>query len=207
MKLCFFRSRNVFLSRKAEFTWGQSRSCLGNAYMIWRDDALAYLGFCDDKRELLKTLTAYGLENKSPSQNLSVKLFVETFINYECLKRYTEKVTLALCATEFQKKVWTKILEISWGTTCSYLEIAQAIGKAGAVRAVGKACAHNPVAILIPCHRVIGRNSNLCNYRWGSWRKRYLLQMESKGTSSDSYNKRRQCRLIPDISCSSDHPQ
>jgi AraC family transcriptional regulator of adaptative response/methylated-DNA-[protein]-cysteine methyltransferase len=180
MKLRCFRSKNVFLSRQAKFTWGQSRSCLGNVYMIWRNDALAGLGFYNDKKELLKTLAGFGLENKSPSQNQIVESFVTALTNQKLLKRYTRELTLTLFATEFQERVWKRLLQIPWGTTCTYMEIAQYIGKASAARAVGRACGSNPIAILIPCHRVISSNSNQSHYRWGSWRKRYLLQLESK---------------------------
>lgn len=83
-------------------------------------------------------------------------------------------------ATAFQWKVWKQIQAIPYGATLSYSEIAEKIGKPRAVRAVANACGANHVALLIPCHRVVGKNGRLGGYGWGVRRKRMLLSMESK---------------------------
>jgi AraC family transcriptional regulator, regulatory protein of adaptative response / methylated-DNA-[protein]-cysteine methyltransferase len=80
----------------------------------------------------------------------------------------------------FQHKVWRALREIPAGTTISYAELAQRIGKPKAVRAVASACGANPVAVVIPCHRVVGRDGSLSGYRWGIDRKRKLLASETK---------------------------
>ena len=87
-------------------------------------------------------------------------------------------VPLALEGTAFQKEVWGALLEIPWGETRSYADIARRIGRPEAVRAVGLANGANPVAIAVPCHRVIGTSGALTGYGGGIERKRWLLGHE-----------------------------
>ena len=87
-------------------------------------------------------------------------------------------------ATAFQRRVWTALQEIPRGETRSYAQIAAEIGHPRAVRAVAHACAANPVAVVIPCHRVIGSNGKLTGYRWGVERKKDLLEMERRSPSA-----------------------
>jgi AraC family transcriptional regulator of adaptative response/methylated-DNA-[protein]-cysteine methyltransferase len=81
-------------------------------------------------------------------------------------------------ATAFQQRVWRALLAIPRGETRTYAEIAAAIGSPKAVRAVGTACGANPLAVVVPCHRVVGSDGRLTGYRWGVERKRQLLEME-----------------------------
>ncbi|MDQ2920029.1 MAG: bifunctional DNA-binding transcriptional regulator/O6-methylguanine-DNA methyltransferase Ada [Acidobacteriota bacterium] len=81
-------------------------------------------------------------------------------------------------ATAFQRQVWEQLRAIPYGQTYSYSEVAKAIGRQKAVRAVARACATNPVALVIPCHRVIREDKGLGGYRWGLERKRKLLAEE-----------------------------
>jgi AraC family transcriptional regulator of adaptative response/methylated-DNA-[protein]-cysteine methyltransferase len=85
-------------------------------------------------------------------------------------------------ATAFQRRVWESLRSIPRGATRSYSEIAREIGKPRAVRAVARACATNPTAIVVPCHRVIRSDGSLGGYRWGLDRKKILLDRESGGT-------------------------
>lgn len=89
---------------------------------------------------------------------------------------------LDLRATAFQQRVWTALMQIPRGETRSYAEIARALDQPTAVRAVARAIATNPVALVVPCHRVIGSNGKLTGYRWGLELKERLLEME-KSTS------------------------
>ena len=93
------------------------------------------------------------------------------------------KATLAalpldLRGTAFQVAVWRFLQSVPSGTTATYTEVAQAIGRPRAVRAVASACAHNRIALAVPCHRVIRGDGNLAGYRWGVERKRRLLDRE-----------------------------
>jgi AraC family transcriptional regulator of adaptative response/methylated-DNA-[protein]-cysteine methyltransferase len=81
-------------------------------------------------------------------------------------------------ATAFQRRVWEELRRIPYGCTRTYAEVARAIGKPKAVRAVAHACAKNPVSVVVPCHRVVRGDGNLAGYRWGLERKRALLKSE-----------------------------
>ncbi|MGH9353209.1 MAG: bifunctional DNA-binding transcriptional regulator/O6-methylguanine-DNA methyltransferase Ada [Terriglobia bacterium] len=81
-------------------------------------------------------------------------------------------------ATAFQRRVWRELAKIPYGETRSYQEVARSIGKPRAVRAVGHACAVNPVAVVVPCHRVVRSDGKLGGYRWGLERKEALLKRE-----------------------------
>jgi AraC family transcriptional regulator of adaptative response/methylated-DNA-[protein]-cysteine methyltransferase len=83
-------------------------------------------------------------------------------------------------ATAFQWRVWRELQAIPYGETRTYREVAAAIGKPTATRAVARACATNPVALLIPCHRVVGTDGSLRGYRWGVARKEQLLRQERR---------------------------
>jgi AraC family transcriptional regulator, regulatory protein of adaptative response / methylated-DNA-[protein]-cysteine methyltransferase len=81
-------------------------------------------------------------------------------------------------ATAFQRKVWEALRHIPYGTTKTYSEVARAIGRPRAVRAVARACATNPVSVVVPCHRVVRGDGKLAGYRWGLERKQKLLETE-----------------------------
>jgi O-6-methylguanine DNA methyltransferase len=83
-------------------------------------------------------------------------------------------------ATAFQWQVWGHLQSIPWGETRTYSEVARAIGRPTAVRAVARACASNRVCLVLPCHRIIGADGSLTGYRWGLERKRALLEWEAQ---------------------------
>ncbi len=85
--------------------------------------------------------------------------------------------------TAFQQQVWAALQEIPYGHTISYGGLAERLGNPKAVRAVGSANGHNPIAIVVPCHRVIGANGSLTGYGGGLERKKFLLELESKQPS------------------------
>ncbi|EFG74850.1 6-O-methylguanine DNA methyltransferase, DNA binding domain protein [Mycobacterium parascrofulaceum ATCC BAA-614] len=91
-----------------------------------------------------------------------------------------------LRGSEFQRRVWRALQTIPYGETRSYGEIAEQIGAAGSARAVGLANGHNPIAIVVPCHRVIGANGSLTGYGGGLDRKRTLLALERKRASANA---------------------
>jgi methylated-DNA-[protein]-cysteine S-methyltransferase len=85
---------------------------------------------------------------------------------------------LAPRGTEFQRLVWRQLLTVPFGRTASYGDIAEAIGKPRAVRAVGAANGQNPISIIVPCHRILGSDGRLVGYGGGLWRKEWLLKHE-----------------------------
>ena len=96
-----------------------------------------------------------------------------------------QQLPLDIRATAFQRQVWEKLRSIPYGETVSYGEVAKALGNPGAVRAVGRACGSNPVALVIPCHRVVREDQSLGGYRWGLERKKKILDHEAKKKSTD----------------------
>jgi len=87
-------------------------------------------------------------------------------------------VPLDLRGTDFQRRVWAELQRVPAGTTVSYSDVAVAIGKPSAVRAVASACAGNHVAVVVPCHRVVRSDGGIGGYKWGLERKRALLSSE-----------------------------
>ncbi|HSH16561.1 MAG TPA: methylated-DNA--[protein]-cysteine S-methyltransferase, partial [Verrucomicrobiae bacterium] len=90
-------------------------------------------------------------------------------------------VPLSPKGTEFQEQVWAQLRAIPFGQTIAYDELARRVGRPTAQRAVALANGQNRIAILIPCHRVIGKNGSLTGYGGGLWRKRLLLELERTG--------------------------
>jgi AraC family transcriptional regulator of adaptative response/methylated-DNA-[protein]-cysteine methyltransferase len=98
----------------------------------------------------------------------------------QCLsgKAEVDQLPLDVKATAFQRKVWKALQQIPRGSTRSYREIARAIGQPTAARAVARACAANPIAVAVPCHRAVRGDGYLAGYRWGLQRKKRLLALE-----------------------------
>ncbi len=92
--------------------------------------------------------------------------------------RKTFDIPLDIEGTDFQKRVWNELLKIPYGKTISYLQLARNLGDEKAIRAAGTANGRNPIAIIIPCHRVIGSNGDLVGYGGGLDKKKYLLELE-----------------------------
>ncbi len=89
-------------------------------------------------------------------------------------------VPLALAGSSFQRQVWAELQKIPFGTTVSYGQLAISLGRSGAARAVGHANARNPIAVIVPCHRVIGSSGQLTGYGGGLGAKRLLLDLEAR---------------------------
>jgi methylated-DNA-[protein]-cysteine S-methyltransferase len=108
----------------------------------------------------------------------------------QCIQAYLEgnfysldQVPVSIHSTPFQQQVWLTLRTIPPGTVISYKELALGVGKPNAYRAVGMANSHNPIAIVLPCHRVVGTNAKLTGYAGGLKRKRWLLQHEGVNVS------------------------
>lgn len=106
-------------------------------------------------------------------------LFMHVIRNFQQMPPLVQWRHLSTRGTRFQRSVWRALLEIPYGQTVRYKAIATQIGQPGASRAVGSAIAANPIALLIPCHRVLPLSGGTGNYRWGSARKRALLDAEA----------------------------
>jgi len=113
--------------------------------------------------------------------------YIKTTLHYLNGKQPHCDLPLDLKATAFQRSVWEELRRIPYGTTRSYSQIAYAIGRPTASRAVARACASNPVSLVVPCHRVVRQGGDLGGYRWGIKRKKALLELERRrGSQSRS---------------------
>lgn len=170
----------------------RSLNCkIGNILLASSNKGVCYLGFLKDKEsqaeihaKLEKVLGKCHLVNEDLEgykSDINQKALEELQLYFEKkLKGFT--VPLDLRGTEFQKKVWNELIKIPYGSTKSYKEVAEAVGKPKACRAVGGANHNNPVSIIVPCHRVIGKNGSLVGYGGGLTVKSYLLQLEGAHT-------------------------
>ncbi len=113
------------------------------------------------------------------ADDTQLKPAVEALVQYLSGQQVTLNLPLDIQATAFQRRVWEALQAIPYGETRSYAELAAAIAQPKAVRAVASACAANPVALVIPCHRVIRGDGSLSGYRWGLERKEVLLAQEA----------------------------
>ena len=141
--------------------------------------ALAALEFTDAdhldarREDLCRRFAAHA----DASQPLLLQLCRE-LDEYFAGRRRRFELPLDYSGTQFQRNVWQLLLQIPYGETWSYRDMAQRLGDLKAVRAVGGANGANPIAIVIPCHRVINANGDLGGYGGGSWRKQLLLDLE-----------------------------
>lgn len=117
---------------------------------------------------------AWGPEEATPVLTSAVEQ-LEAYFHGD-LKDFD--LPLAAVGTDFQHRVWNELSRIPYGETVAYMDIADRIGDRKAVRAVGLANGRNPIAIVVPCHRVIGANGKLTGYAGGLWRKERLLSLE-----------------------------
>jgi methylated-DNA-[protein]-cysteine S-methyltransferase len=99
-------------------------------------------------------------------------------------KRMTFDLPLSPEGTPFQQKVWLELQKIPYGETITYMDLAVRLGDPKCIRAAGTANGRNPIAIIIPCHRVIGAGNKLTGYAGGLWRKKLLLELEMKNNPS-----------------------
>ena len=105
---------------------------------------------------------------------------IEELIEYFQNRRKIFDVPVYQEGTTFQQKVWNELLNIPFGKTISYLTLAKRLGDPKVIRAAASTNGKNKIAIIVPCHRVIGSNNDLVGYGGGLWRKKFLLDMETK---------------------------
>ncbi len=146
------------------------------------DEGICLFEFYDNKnlelelKKLVEALSDTVIEQSCNVIDLLEKQLSEYFEG----KRENFTVPLYLIGTDFQKKVWSNLLNIDFGKTITYKEQTLALGDVKAIRAVASANGANKIPIVIPCHRVVGSNGKLTGYSGGLWRKEYLLDLENR---------------------------
>jgi AraC family transcriptional regulator of adaptative response/methylated-DNA-[protein]-cysteine methyltransferase len=152
---------------------------LGSILVAATDVGVCAISLGDDPDALVREL-----EDRFPSAQLSAgdegfDRLVAAVVGLVEAPGLGADLPLDVRGTAFQQRVWQALREIPAGSTASYADIAQRVGAPRAVRAVAQACASNPLAVAIPCHRVVRRDGELSGYRWGVERKRALLDREA----------------------------
>jgi methylated-DNA-[protein]-cysteine S-methyltransferase len=122
-------------------------------------------------------LTSFGFGESEQNEPVNAE-FERQIREYFAGSRQAFDLPLAPAGGEFQKRVWAELLRIPFGETITYAELARRVGHPGAARAVGRANATNPIALIVPCHRVIGSNGKLTGYAYGVDLKGKLLAWE-----------------------------
>ncbi len=143
---------------------------------------LCYVGSWDESLQIAENWARKTFNNVQWLRDEAMmKPYVQQLGEYLRRERTTFTLALDLQGTPFQLAVWEAMNEIPYGKTWTYSEVAQHLRKPQSVRAVGTAIGRNPVLIVAPCHRIIGKNGSLTGYRGGLTMKEYLLNLEGMG--------------------------
>jgi len=155
-------------------------SSMGRLLVAMTERGVCAVRMCDTDAELEKDLRDEFPHAQINRDDSALREQVQKILNHLDNNEPRLDLPLDIRATAFQRQVWDKLRAIPYGQTVSYGDVAKALGNPGAVRAVGRACATNPVALVIPCHRVVREDQSLGGYRWGLERKKKLLEREKR---------------------------
>jgi AraC family transcriptional regulator of adaptative response/methylated-DNA-[protein]-cysteine methyltransferase len=166
--------------RGTSITYTIAASPLGQLLVAVTERGVCAVRMGDTDAEVENDLRAEFPAATIQRDDAALRAPVKQILNHLTNKEPQLDLPLDIRSTAFQRQVWEQLRAIPYGSTVSYGEVAKALGKPGAVRAVGRACATNPVALVIPCHRVVREDQGLGGYRWGLQRKQKLLDHERK---------------------------
>ena len=166
--------------RGVDISYTITTSPMGRLLVAITERGVCAVRMADSDAELEKDLREEFPNAQLKRDDSALRESVQKILNYLEKNEPRLDLPLDIKATAFQRQVWEHLRAIPYGQTVSYGDVAKALGKPGAVRAVGRACATNPVALVIPCHRVVREDKTLGGYRWGLDRKRKLLEHERK---------------------------
>jgi AraC family transcriptional regulator of adaptative response/methylated-DNA-[protein]-cysteine methyltransferase len=156
-------------------------SPLGRMLIAATDRGVCSIQFARSDGELIEGLKhEFPFAVRKPDQG-GLQAWIKALLARMSGQQLNAALPLDIRATAFQRRVWTYLQSIPFGATRSYGQVAKAIGQPSASRAVARACATNPVAVAIPCHRVVREDGSTSGYRWGVQRKKTLLEMEQRG--------------------------
>lgn len=161
---------------------------LGFVLVAATDKGICKIGFGDDEATLTDDLRGEFANADLREDAAQLAPFIAQIDAYLRGSRQDFDLPLDIAATAFRQRVWDALRRIPYGETRSYSDIAEAVGSPRAVRAVASACATNPVALAIPCHRVVQKGGALAGYRWGLPRKAALLDNEAQHAGNVSSN-------------------
>ena len=153
---------------------------LGKLLVAATTQGLCAVRLGDSEDELAATLGGEFSAARTQQDQGELAPWVDSIQDYLRGERTRLDLPLDVRATVFQRRVWQTLQEIPYGSTRSYSQVAEVIGRPTAARAVASACAANPVALVVPCHRVVRGDGSLSGYRWGVERKEALLALEAQ---------------------------
>jgi len=171
-------------ARGLRIAYGIAESSLGKMLVAATDAGVCAVAFGNLESELEDDLRGRFALAEIVRDDAGLGVTVRRVLSQLSEHPLAAELPLDIRATAFQRRVWTALRAIPRGETRSYAQVAAEIGQPTAVRAVARACASNPVAVVIPCHRVVGSDGKLTGYRWGVERKRKLLEMERAAVSA-----------------------
>src|SRR5215207_992558 len=162
-----------------------------STWLGWALVAATERGICmtalgDDRARLEAELRQRFPAAELVAADRKLAAWAERIVRYITRPQEQPDLPLDISGTAFQAQVWRALQKIPPGQTATYTEIAAALGRPTAVRAVARACASNKLAVLVPCHRVIGKDGELTGYRWGVERKRALIARERAAAAASS---------------------
>ena len=158
---------------------------------------LCTVGLGDSEDELEVTMGSRFPAAQLAQDSGKLDQWVASLQDYLHGRLFRLDLPLDVRATVFQSRVWQALREIPYGSTRTYSDLAQAIGQPAAARAVGRACAANPVALVIPCHRAVREDGGLAGYRWGIERKEALLALEETEAGHATASDQRDAEMHP----------
>ncbi|MGA7925453.1 MAG: bifunctional DNA-binding transcriptional regulator/O6-methylguanine-DNA methyltransferase Ada [Candidatus Sulfotelmatobacter sp.] len=165
----------------ASIRYACADSPLGRMLIAATDRGVCAIQFARSDGELIEGLKReFPFAVRKPDEG-RLQAWVAALLGKMAGRELNAALPLDIRATAFQRRVWTYLQSIPFGATRSYSQVAKAIGQPSASRAVARACATNPVAVAIPCHRVVREDGSMSGYRWGVERKKTLLEMEQRG--------------------------
>jgi AraC family transcriptional regulator of adaptative response/methylated-DNA-[protein]-cysteine methyltransferase len=160
-------------------------SPIGVMLVAATDKGVCCIRFADSAAELEDGLKAEYCEADLRRDDDTLRPWVEELLRHLRGEQQHVRLPLDIRATAFQRRVWDYLQAMLYGSTATYSEIARALGQPTAARAVARACATNPVAVAIPCHRVVREDGDLGGYRWGLNRKKALLDIERRRKAAE----------------------
>ena len=160
-----------------EIVYGIAPSPFGSCLIAMIDKKLCKLSFVDSKAKAMSELRrtwpkAELIHNDKDIQPFVAKIFTKS--------KAKKTIPFVIKGTPFQMKVWKVMMQIPFGKTKSYKDVARVVGAPKAFRAVGSACGKNPIGMLIPCHRVLASDGSLGGFGWGLKRKQQMVDWEQE---------------------------
>src|SRR6185503_12994348 len=165
--------------RGVDISYTTAESSMGRLLVAVTERGVCAVRMADSDADLEKDLREEFPNAELKRDDSALRESVQKILNHLEKNEPRLDLPLDIKATAFQRQVWEQLRSIPYGQTVSYGDVAKAIGKPRAVRAVGRACATHPVALVIPCHRVVREDKSEGGYRWGLDRKKKLLEKES----------------------------